>query len=172
MIATDAAKKNLVQLTRGARGDAFGAPDASSIFAEINALAGDGTTTVGDPVLSADGNRLIVATTGLAIATTLYESTWTGTAWGTPVPVAGPWTTGSTIYRPSAYSFDARTLFLTDATSHAGSFAFRPAVGFAFTSQPSIGSHAFASPDGPCSKLYFSRGVNPDGSDLDLFVTR
>ena len=167
LIATDATRKSLVTLTRAARGDAFGSPDTSG-FGEINALAFDGPTHLGDPTLSADGNHLMVTAQGLAIGSALiWESTKTGTAWGTPVKVTGPWTG---LQRPSGYSFDARTIFLTDVTP-TGTESFRPAIGFPFDKDVAVGSHLFASPTRACDKLYFSRAVNTDGTDLDLFVT-
>ena len=82
--------------------------------------------------------------------------------------LSGAWTG---MQRPSAYSFDARTIFLTDP-SPAGSEALRPVIGWSFDRVVGTGAHLLASPNETCSKLYFSRAANPDGSDLDLFVTK
>jgi hypothetical protein len=167
LYAVDATQKTMQRLTRAARGDAFGSADTTG-FSEIDALAFDGPAKLGDPTISADGNHLIVTVQGLSVGSNdLYESTWAGTAWGTAVKITGAWTGAQ---RPSGYSFDARTIFLTVLTP-AGSMALRPAIGFPFDRVTGIGNHELAAPNAACSKLYFSRAVNPDGTDLDLFVT-
>ncbi len=162
--------KGFSELTRAARGDAFGSPALGS-FGNINADTPVGGS-VGDPVIDSSNTAFYFSVYGTTSTKTIYRSLrlMPTDPWGNGGVLnvaAGLQTSGSSRRRPSGISSDGRTLFFFDQVTSSERAAWVNETTGQFDSFADLGSRLWAAPATSCSTLYYSA---TGASSVDLFV--
>ncbi len=159
------------ELTRAARGDAFGAP-ALGAYSNIDSDVPVGGT-LGDPVIDSSDTAFYYSVYGVAGATkTIYRALrllptdpWDN---GAAVNVAAAMqTSGSSRRRPTAISSDSQTIFFYDQVTSSERAGFINETTGEFDSFVDLGARLWAAPSANCGSLYYSAAGT---SSVDLFV--
>jgi hypothetical protein len=171
------------QVTRTARGTAFGTTLDTKPFASLDPLSsgiedgGDaGGGSFADPVLSSDGHFLYYSVLG-GSATTMAESYRSGAPpWTNPFAKGRILTTAeltgvsNKLRRPTGLSPDNRTLFYWDEVDGVEKMGFRDDAILAghngYTVFVNVGAYAGAQPTTTCNRIYFDGPGSVGAADL------
>lgn len=152
--------RSMRQLTRASRSGAFDTTSDAAPFADVNALVGEGTATLGFPVLASDDLTLYFSTQDTGADPILRRSTRSGTT--------GTWPAGAVMSEPdlsgtgaksvvaTGLSSDGLTLFVWNDPKSRSIAAYRTSPTGPFTSFVPIGPRKYVSPSSDCKTLYYS----------------
>ncbi|HEX7601373.1 MAG TPA: hypothetical protein VF316_07210, partial [Polyangiaceae bacterium] len=161
VIVVVASGKNMGELTRASKTDAFVGPPDSTLFQPIAFAISEAppASTVDDPVLAEDEAHLLFTLNLPNATSTMRESSLGdgGTTWplGSALSQAELAPQAGALRRPTGISSDRLTLFYWDEVDTAEHAAFRASDAVDFSIFVGLGAKPGAQVDGTCMRIYY-----------------